>query len=121
MKNKNKSPQIYKTIIINILNKQNRKNIHSGKMGNIQIDLLYFINNGMQNPFLDKIVPILYAMADVRVIYALTILIFIVSWKLKKDKIKKNSIFMHCCLLFLKCFSDDIQNFLSEHQAFYRP
>ena len=70
-------------------------------MGNIQIDLLYFINNGMQNTFLDKIVPILYAMADVRVIYALTVLIFLVSWKLKKDKIKK--IAFLCIVAY--CFS----------------
>lgn len=58
-------------------------------MGNIQIDLLYFINNGLQNPFLDKIVPIIYSITDVRVIFCLIILVLIGSWVLKKEKINK--------------------------------
>ena len=56
-------------------------------MGNIQIDLLYFINNGLQNPILDKIVPIIYSITDVRVIFALIILFLIGSKILKKEGI----------------------------------
>lgn len=61
-------------------------------MGNIQIDLLYFINNGLQNPFLDKIVPIIYSLTDVRVIFCLIILVLIGSWIFKKERINKIAI-----------------------------
>ncbi len=37
-------------------------------MVNMQMELLYFINNGLQNPFLDIVVPIIYSITDVRVI-----------------------------------------------------
>ncbi|WP_295618460.1 phosphatase PAP2 family protein [uncultured Methanobrevibacter sp.] len=65
-------------------------------MSNIQIDLLYFINNGLQNPILDKIVPIIYSLTDVRVILGLIILALIASWILKNDKVKKIALL---CLL----------------------
>ena len=61
--------------------------MRSDIMGNIQIDLLYFINNGLQNPILDKIVPIIYSITDVRVIFALIILFLIGSKILKKEGI----------------------------------
>ena len=70
-------------------------------MGNIQIDLLYFINNGLQYPFLDAIVPIIYLITDVRVIFALIILALIGSCIFKKDKITEIAIL---CLLAY-CFS----------------
>ena len=69
--------------------------MRSDIMGNIQIDLLYFINNGLQNPILDKIVPIIYSITDVRVIFALIILVLIGSKILKKDKV-----FKIACLCF---------------------
>ena len=40
-------------------------------MGDIQLDLLFFINNQLQNPFLDMVVPIIYSITDVRVIFYL--------------------------------------------------
>lgn len=70
-------------------------------MGNIQIDLLYFINNGLQNPFLDWIVPIIYSITDVRVILAIILLVLISSLILKKDKI--NNIAILCLAAY--CFS----------------
>ncbi|WP_407377067.1 phosphatase PAP2 family protein [Methanobrevibacter sp.] len=58
-------------------------------MPNIQTELLYYINNTLQNPFLDQIAPIIYHIADVKVTLILIILAVIISWKLKKDKIFK--------------------------------
>lgn len=58
-------------------------------MVDMQIGLLYFINNGLQNPFLDVIVPIIYSITDVRVIFALIILVLIGSWIFKKNNLTK--------------------------------
>ena len=65
------------------------------------MDLLYFINNGLQNPFLDKIVPIIYSITDVRVIFSLIILVLMGSWIFEKEKISKIAIL---CLVSY-CFS----------------
>lgn len=62
-------------------------------MGNMQMDLLYFINNGLQNPFLDIVVPIIYSITDVRVIFALIILVLIGSLILKKNRITKIALY----------------------------
>ena len=63
-------------------------------MSNIQMDLLYFINIGLQNPFFDSIVPIIYSLTDVRVMLALIILLIMASWLLKKEKLNKIAILM---------------------------
>lgn len=70
-------------------------------MGNIQIDLLYFINNGLQNPILDTLTSAIYTITDVRVIFALIMLVLIGSWIMKKDKI--NEIALMCLIAY--CFS----------------
>ena len=70
-------------------------------MGNIQIDLLYFINNGLQNSILDAVVPIIYSFTDVRVMLSLILLALFFSWMLKKDKI--NEIAILC--LFAYCLT----------------
>ena len=62
-------------------------------MGNMQMDLLYFINNGLQNPFLDMVVPVIYSITDVRVIFALIILVLIGSRILKKNRITKIALY----------------------------
>ena len=67
-------------------------------MSNIQVSIMYFINNGLQNPFLDWIVPIIYSFADVRVMLTLMILVFISSRILMKEKI--NKIAMFCIIAF---------------------
>ena len=71
------------------------------EMGNIQIDLLYFINNGLQNSILDAVVPIIYSFTDVRVMLSLILLALFFSWILKKDKI--NEIAILC--LFAYCLT----------------
>lgn len=67
-------------------------------MGNIHIDLTYFINNGLQSPFLDTVVPIIYSITDVRVIFALIILVLIGSKILKRDRIFK--IALYCLVAY---------------------
>ena len=67
-------------------------------MSNIQVSIMYFINNGLQYPFLDWIVPIIYSFADVRVMLTLLILVFIASRVLMKEKI--NKIAMLCIIAF---------------------
>lgn len=89
-------------------------------MGNIQIDLVYFINNGLQNPFLDWIVPIIYSITDVRVILALIVLAIIGSWILKKEKICRIALLclfafcFACVFIFtLKTFYPSIRPFIA--------
>lgn len=62
-------------------------------MGDIQLDLLFFINNQLQNPFLDMVVPIIYSITDVRVIFTLIILVLIGSRIFKNNKITKIALY----------------------------
>ena len=68
-------------------------------MSNIQVDLIYFLNNGLQNPFLDWIVPVIYSITDIKIVFAIIILALIGSWALKKDKVGKVAII--CILGFV--------------------
>lgn len=43
------------------------------------MDILTLLNNGMQNPFLDKIVPIIYAITDAEVILILTAILLLIA------------------------------------------
>ncbi|WP_295723117.1 hypothetical protein [uncultured Methanobrevibacter sp.] len=66
------------------------------------MDILTFINNGMHNPILDIIVPIVYEITDVYVLTILVAILFIASWLLKKEKYKK----IWCINRFCnKCFN----------------
>lgn len=88
-------------------------------MGNMQMELLYFINNGLQNPFLDIVVPIIYSITDVRVIFALIILVLIGSLILKKNRITKIVLYClaaYCLSIVLIMIS---KNFLSKSQTFH--
>ena len=62
-------------------------------MGDIQLDLLFFINNQLQNPFLDMVVPIIYSITDARVIFTLIILVLIGSRIFKNNKITKIALY----------------------------
>ena len=62
-------------------------------MVNMQMELLYFINNGLQNLFLDMVVPVIYSITDVRVIFTLIILVLIGSLILKKNRITKIALY----------------------------
>ena len=53
------------------------------------MDILTFVNNEMQQPFFDAIVPIIYTITDAHILLILTIILLIVAWALKIDKIKK--------------------------------
>ena len=63
------------------------------KMGDIQLDLLFFINNRLQNPILDMVVPVIYSITDVRVIFALIILVLIGPRIFKNNKISKIALY----------------------------
>ena len=43
----------------------------------------------MQNPFLDTIVPVIYDVTDAIAIPTLFVILFLASWILKKEKLKK--------------------------------
>lgn len=62
------------------------------------MDLLTLINNGMQNPFLDTIVPVIYDVTDAIAIPTLFVILFLASWILKKEKLKE---ILAVCLLSL--------------------
>lgn len=68
------------------------------------MDLLYFINVGLQNPILDRIVPIIYTFADLRVVFTLLVLALICSRIFKKDKINKIAILCIIAFLFSSVF-----------------
>lgn len=53
------------------------------------MDLLTFINNGMQNPILDSVVPIIYEITDAHVLPLIIGILFVAAWLLKKEKLKK--------------------------------
>lgn len=53
------------------------------------MDILTLVNNEMQQPFFDAIVPIIYTITDAHILFILTIILLIVAWALKIDKIKK--------------------------------
>lgn len=68
-------------------------------MSDILIDLLYFINNGLQNPILDNFCRAIYFIADVKVTLAIIILAILLSWILKKEKICR--IAMLCLIAYV--------------------
>lgn len=53
------------------------------------MDLLTFINNGMQNPILDLVVPIIYKITDSHVLPIIILVLLVAAWLLKKEKLKK--------------------------------
>ena len=53
------------------------------------MDILTFINNEMQNPILDDIVPILYTILDFHVLPIVIVILLVASWLLKIEKLKK--------------------------------
>lgn len=90
------SHPIIKSKILNYI-----KNIeHIITLEDNEMDILTPINNGMQNPFFDAIVPIIYKITDVDVLLILAVILLAIAWALKKDKVKK--ILLVCVLaLFL--------------------
>ena len=53
------------------------------------MDILTLVNNGMQHPFFDAIVPVIYTITDAHTVFILTVILLIAAWALKMEKIKK--------------------------------
>ncbi len=65
------------------------------------MDILTFINNEMQNPILDAIVPIVYTILDIHVLPLVIVILLIASWLLKIEKLKKILLLCLIALIFV--------------------
>ncbi len=81
------------------------------------MDILTFINNGMQDPFLDAAVPIIYNLTSIYAIPVFLLIILIISWALKMEKIR--NMMLICILAFF--FNDVITLFLKVVYVSPRP
>lgn len=64
------------------------------------MDILTLVNNGMQNPFFDTIVPIIYELTDEYKLPIYLIILLIIAWVLKKGKVKNIIILCFFALFF---------------------
>lgn len=64
------------------------------------MDLLTLINNGMQNQFFDMVVPVIYKATGPSIVPVVLAILLILSWALKRDKIKKIILLCFFALFF---------------------